>query len=140
MIDVLELRNSIATALASEVGLYTFPSGQSTPAIVVEDGAIRYVEEPTAQGLEVVIIPDVDPSAPTYFHGGDMRLDTQVKVVLKQWDAAKTTKVAREILIRLLDDIERIALVPRSTRLDAIESCTLTLSDSYYLLRLQKDD
>jgi hypothetical protein len=135
MIDATVLRDAIATALGDSIGIYTFSGGQMTPAIRIEDGSDPYDEEPSVEGLEVVIQPE-ETIGVTSFLAGDKQVALSSKIVLKQWDIEQTTKAAREILIKQLDDIEDVGpLVPRNGRLNNIEIFTITISTAFYLLK-----
>ncbi|MBD3883849.1 hypothetical protein IFO70_18980 [Phormidium tenue FACHB-886] len=64
MIDVLELRNALETALVDELGTYTFPTGATTPAIAVDMGNGQYPPAGVKpEGLECVIV--VSPKVQT---------------------------------------------------------------------------
>lgn len=142
MEDLQELQQTIETLLAGLIGIYTFSGGLVTAAIAIDDGSqplsatgeVLSNEQPTVTGLEVLIVPGAIDL--TNFLDGDKRVDLGTNVVLKQWDISKTTRAAREILVIYLDDVESVAPPQRrSTLLDTIETCTLTLSTSFHSLR-----
>lgn len=128
MINVLTLRSEIADLLTGQIGTYTFKNGLSTPAIRVEPS--HYPEEPKVSGLEVVI--SVESSlqvSPRLFN--DRLVEAVSTVTLKQWDVENTTQSARQSLIRYLDGVINVQVVPRATFLDNIETCTLTVEQSF---------
>lgn len=129
MTPVKEIWDALVEVLGSELGTYTFPSGQSTPAIRIEDGSSPYTEEPSVQGLEVVIQSSIDVPIQPLLDGYQQTFSHLVQ--LKQWDIEKTTldymslvmgamaqfdtlsvdRVNRQIRLTKLDNIERLSFV-----------------------------
>ena len=58
--NLLELRNELATLLSSALGTYTLPNGDTTPAIEVRSSGEALPSSTKVEGLEVVIIRDPD--------------------------------------------------------------------------------
>ena len=135
MIDIAALKTEVSTLLAGLIGTYTFSEGQQTDAIRIDDGAEPYVEQPTVTGLEVVIRPET-AIAGQMMLAGDRRLDFTSQIVLKQWDLSQSTQAAREALTKNLAFTDCV-IVPRSTVLDSIETCQITLTaESFHILYL----
>lgn len=135
MIDVDALKLEVETLLTGLVGTYTFSGGQQCDAIRVDDGADPYPEEPLVEGLEVVIRPETEIAGQMML-AGDRRLDFTSQVVLKQWQITENTQAAREALIKEMAFTECI-VVPRSTVLDTVEVCTITLDvESFHVMHL----
>lgn len=84
--NLLELRNELEILLAAELGTYTLPNGDTTPAISVRSSGENLPTGTTAAGLEVVIIrdPDLTP-IPQYSDAGALRNWT---VFLVDWSEA----------------------------------------------------
>ena len=84
--NLLELRNELEILLAAELGTYTLPNGDTTPAISVRSSGENLPTGTTATGLEVVIIrdPDLTP-IPQYADAGALRNWT---VFLVDWSEA----------------------------------------------------
>ena len=86
--------------------------------------------EPTVSGLEVVIIPESEMEFVPLLDSRMVELTTEI--VLKQWDADKSVRPARELIISSLDDVQSVGpLVPRNSALESIESCSILLSNAY---------
>lgn len=126
--NINELRSAIATALADQIGSYIFSQGLSTQALRIDDGSEPYPEDPEVQGLEVVIRPEVRVSQSLRL-GGDRIQSRRHEVVLKQWDINRTTKAARDALLLVLPVEGEAPIVPRSSALDTLETCTLTIEE-----------
>lgn len=58
--NILQLRSEIEVLLAGELGTYTLPNGETTPAISVRAEGEALPAGITANGLEVVLIRDPD--------------------------------------------------------------------------------
>lgn len=58
--NILQLRTEIQSLLTAELGSYTLPNGETTPAISVRSGGETLAAGTTADGLEAVIIRDPD--------------------------------------------------------------------------------
>lgn len=134
MIDLLNLRNNLETALAPHLGTYTFSTGDTTPAVKVEDGAIAESEQPSVEGLELVIIES--PEIPFSSVMGGYQEKHTALVVLKQWDVTATTLEARSPLVQALMGMENLVVsggkrVVRTSRLDNIETLTVQVSRSF---------
>jgi hypothetical protein len=59
-VNILQLRAEIEDLLTDELGVYTLPNGETTPAISVRADGEALPAGTTAEGLEVVIIRDPD--------------------------------------------------------------------------------
>jgi hypothetical protein len=97
--DVLALRTEIAAALADDLGTYTLPNGETTPAISVRPEGQRLAAETSASGLEVVILsePRLSPVG-AYLQQEAIR---EFIVFLVGWDDTANTTVAAEKLVFL---------------------------------------
>ena len=61
--NILQLRSEIEDLLTAELGVYTLPNGETTPAISVRAEGEALPAGMTADGLEAVIIRDPEPTA-----------------------------------------------------------------------------
>lgn len=135
MIDLLELRSTLAEALGGAIGTYTFVgTGATTPAIRVDDGSNPYEEEPKVDGLEVVIA--ASPEVPIAMLMGGYQQTFTVAIVLKQWDINATALDAMERVLPALMQSDSLAIgnprrIVRSTRLDNIETLTIPVSQTF---------
>jgi len=59
-VNILQLRSEIEDLLTAELGVYTLPNGETTPAISVRAEGEALPAGMTADGLEAVIIRDPD--------------------------------------------------------------------------------
>ena len=134
MINTLELRSTLITALAGQIGIYTFSNNLSTPAVRAEDE--NYDEEPKVTGLEVVIQLSLKTSiAPLLIGvlGGAYEETSTAQITLKQWDIAKNTRAAMDATLAAIFQLEDVLLAGnptrtvRSTKLDNIETCTIQI-------------
>ena len=84
--NLLELRNELASLLSASLGTYTLPNGATTPAISVRSSGEALPTGTTVTGLEVVLIrdPDLTP-IPQYAEAGALRNWT---VFLVDWSDA----------------------------------------------------
>jgi hypothetical protein len=133
MIDLNELGTALETSLDEELGTYTFSNGLSTAAIRVDDGSDPFDEEPAVDGLECVIQQAIDvPIRPLL--GGDYQQDWATAIVLKQWDIERTTLVGMHLALEALAEfsfqLAGVRRVVRSSRLDNIETCTISLIET----------
>jgi len=90
-VDLIGLRTAIETALSDELGIYVFPNGQTTPAIVLSMGTdTSPIVGTKAEGLECVLVfrPDV-PLRPLM--GNAFEETYTVQILLKQWSAEQNT-------------------------------------------------
>lgn len=136
MLDTEALRETITTALADQIGLYTFSTGETTAAIRVDDGADPYEENPTASGLEVVIQPILETSIVQMMGGYQQTFS--VLIVLKQWDIEETTIEAMLALMPYLHSLDELNVgavrrIVRSSKLDNIETLTIQASQVFYI-------
>lgn len=127
--DVLTVRSLVASALASDLGTYTFSNAATTPALRVETGSQDYPERPTVSGLEVIIKPRTD-TAYTPMLAGDFALDDRGEVILKQWDTSRNTIAATNKLLKTLQPyIESVEpRIQRDELLDTVEQQILIIS------------
>jgi hypothetical protein len=134
VINLLALRTTLEAALEPHLGIYTFSTGDTTPAVKIEDGSIAESEQPSVEGLELVIIesPEIPFSA---VMGGYREMYTAL-IILKQWDIAATTLEARSPLLQALMGMDNLLVsggkrVVRTSRLDNIETLTVQVSQSF---------
>ena len=112
--NILELRNELATLLAAELGTYTLPNGATTPAIAVRSSGETLPADTTCTGLEVVIIrdPDLTP-IPQYTEAGALRTWT---VFLIDWSDAVDLEPIGAYLIESYDGTQVVTVpVPKGT-------------------------
>jgi hypothetical protein len=85
-VNLLELRNELATLLSASLGTYTLPNGATTPAIAVRSSGENLPPDTAVSGLEVVVIrdPDLTP-IPQYSDAGALRTWT---IFLIDWSNA----------------------------------------------------
>lgn len=96
--NILQLRAEIADLLADELGVYTLPNGETTPAISVRAAGEDLPTGTSVEGLEVVIIRDPDLNAiPQYDEAGALR---RWSVFLVSWSSYVEIEVATAMLIR----------------------------------------
>lgn len=95
--DILQLRAGIAEVLAAELGRYTLPNGEYTPALSVRAEGEALPVRTRAEGLEAVIIRDPDLRAiPQYAEAGALRTWT---VLLVAWSTYVEVEIAAAKLI-----------------------------------------
>jgi hypothetical protein len=134
MIETEVIRDAIETALGSSIGVYAFSTGQSAPAIRVDEGLDPFTEDPDVTGLEVVLTPSIAVAIAPVFGGWNQTFTMEIS--LKQWDI---TKKALPALALLLDAIAQfselgtgqIKRVIRREKLDNIETITLEVWQSF---------
>jgi hypothetical protein len=136
MATTQELKEALSTALADQIGLYTFSDGQTTAAIRVDDGSEPYEEEPSVEGLEVVIVPALEVAV-TPMLGGYKDTYTTL-IVLKQFDIEETTLPCRTKVLEALCQFSELGIgqmrrVLRSNKLDNIETLTVQVSESVWV-------
>lgn len=120
------LQQRLIDALGPLLGTYTSLSGETTPAIVIDDTG-NSPQGMSASGLEVVIQPEASASVTAML--GSNKIAAETTVLLKQWDLSDTTIAATEALLLAIDEITDVApRVVRSSVLDNIESRRLTLT------------
>lgn len=143
MIDTESLRNAITTALSDQLGTYTFSGNQTTPAVRLDDGSDPYDEEPSVEGLEVVIVTNPEVSISMLMGGYQQTFSALI--VLKQWDIEQTTLAAMTALMPYLNaednlQIGAIQRVPRKIKRDNIETLSIQVSQAFYVTSTFDDD
>lgn len=131
-----EIKAALSSALDTQIGVYTFSDGQTTPAIRIDDGSEPYEEDPSVTGLEVVIVPALEVAV-TPMLGGYKDTYTTL-IALKQWDIEQTTLPYRTKVIEALAEFSDLATgqmrrVMRSSKLDNIETLTVQVSESVWV-------
>lgn len=134
--DILTLRNQIENLLTNPtplLGTYSFVDAAGN--VVATDYAIAVLTDglyppvgTQISGLEVVIEPDsavkVEPLL------SENRVDTDIKITLKQWAAGETTVAATAVLLDGLPGLLGVRpRVPRNSVLDTIETQTIVLKE-----------
>jgi hypothetical protein len=118
MIDLLNLRNILETALAEELGAYTFVTEagtQTTGAIALDMGDGSYpIAGTRVDGLECVII--FRPEIPMKVLFGGYEETYSVQIVLKQWDAVRTTLPGLDKVLEALGEMPELSLQSGSVR------------------------
>ncbi|MFN6472608.1 MAG: hypothetical protein RMY36_023445 [Nostoc sp. SerVER01] len=131
---LVTLRSQIVTALALEIGTYTFPDGTTDPAIAILGlGSATEIYPPkdtTVAGLEVVLVTLNSIRIQQRLDGIVQNVITQI--FLKQFDTSKNTIAP---LLKLLSVIE-IDGDPIRTVTDPyignIETCQMQILHSFY--------
>lgn len=139
LISIAALRSRLATALADELGTYTYKSAAGstlsiTPALKIEDGSFPLVQgkvwdqRPEVAGLEVVIRPQLESDFQALL-GRQYTLDHTTVITLKQWNLSDTVLTAAALLISELRDVlDSIGpRVVRNTSFDSVESQSFTV-------------
>lgn len=131
-----ELKTALAEALGERLGTYTFSARQTTPAIRTDDGTDPFDEEPTVQGLEVVIVPQIEVPMKQMMGGWQDTYTTLI--VLKQWDIQENTLAVRDLALNALMQFDTLAVgqirrVMRTTKLDNIETLTIPVSENVWV-------
>lgn len=136
--DYAGLRDAIASDLAAELGTYTFPDGNTSPAIRLEIGDQGSNPAGTScDGLEVIVVA-IPSYTLTPIVGGHQKT-TRAVVQLKMWDrtrsllGAGTTEGA---LDRVLDTLRYLDIdispsirgVPQFEQLGNIETASIEVS------------
>lgn len=134
-IDLIEFRTALAGAIADQLGTHIFANGSQTPAVRIEDGSRQYAEEPSVQGMELVI--RVSPEIPMVEQFGGYRVTYQYLVSLAQWDTAQTTLGARSHIRSAIKSfpslrITRLVRVPRREDMDIIETLNFTVIEEEF--------
>jgi hypothetical protein len=128
----LAIRSAILAAISGQLGTYTFSNGATQDAFQATDRDSPFPEEPRVSGLEAIY--QVDPTGPDYTRLLSMQyaIRRQGVITLKQWDISATTRAAIDALIPALSRIpvriEEFVRVPRSARLNNIETATISFS------------
>jgi hypothetical protein len=124
--NILSLRSLINGLLSSELGTYTFSSGQTTPSICVLPDNVFGMNYPpngvTVSGLEVVLVDSFNIKHRPILRGSYNK--EFVEITLKQWDITKTTVAATNLLVYGIKE-DYLELRPRmiaDRNLDNIES------------------
>lgn len=135
MITLPEIRSRIVSALADELGTYTYTGvagdTDNSPAIKIDRGAYPSgYQEPKVTGLEVVIEPEIASPGYAARLGGDFELSHQSRITLKQWDPGETTLTARSLLLKEFTNLfdSPPVRVPRAEALGAPEQLILTFT------------
>lgn len=136
MIDYLAIRQSLEAALAGELGTYTFPDGQTTPAMAVVVGKNYYPQSATPSGLECVVVVDLGVGIKNLLNNSYEKT-WRADIVLKQWDASDDAKDCIDYLEFVEDAIaglDDVAIQPNSIKglasdknLQAIQVLQLTV-------------
>ncbi len=138
MISYIAIRDSLAIALADELGTYEYSNGGVTVAIAIETEANKSVEKATRTGLELVITPD-SRRVVTQTHGSQLLL-LYGRLTLRQWDSTKTTTAAIAIVLDALQEefpgltVSGVEIDLRSEKLDdRLEEFSLEFSQAFLL-------
>jgi hypothetical protein len=130
MKTIIDIRTELETLLENELGTYTFKNGKTAIASCVLPDAQLGWEYPAngtkAEGLEMVLIPNITVDSKVMLDGFKTVYKTQIK--LKQWDKTKTTVNATKILIQEFSEL--IEIRPRilpSTELKIIETQVINI-------------
>ena len=134
-----ELRDRVATALATELGTKTFGTtgGETTvQALTIDDGSTakliggrRWTQNPARHtGLECVIEPEIDSNIQPLL-ADDYYLVHTTRITLKQFDVTSTTMTARALLIQELRNLIDVVgpRITRNSQLDSVEQISFDL-------------
>jgi len=137
LINSQEIRNVLAIALASQLGIYTFSNGQTRTAIVIDDNSDPLLDEVKKTGLELVIVPSIRVPIASSF--GSFRQTFSVEIIANQWDITQTTLVSMPLILDTMkSQFSHLRLVSaerilRSLKLDNIETFSLTVSQEFLM-------
>ena len=137
MINSQEIRDVLAIALASQLGIYTFSNGQTRPAIVIDDNSDPLLDEVKKTGLELVIVPGIRVPIASSF--GSFRQTFSIEIIANQWDITQTTLVSMPLILDTMQSqFSHLRLVSaerilRSLKLDNIETFSLTVSQEFLM-------
>lgn len=137
MINSVAIRDELAIALASQLGLYRFSNGQTKPAIAIDDGSDPSPETPQATGLELVLVPSIRVPIASSFGGFIQTFSVQVAV--KQFDVSRTTLEAMPVILDTLrSQFSELSLsgaerVLRSAKLDNVETFSVVVSQDFLM-------
>ena len=95
--NILQLRSEIEALLSSQLGTYTLPNGETTPAIAVRPEGEALSADTTADGLEVVIIRDPDLTAILQYADADTIRRWVVYLVV--WNTYVQVETATDLLV-----------------------------------------
>jgi hypothetical protein len=131
---LVTLRSQIVTALALEIGTYTFPDGSTDPAIAVLGlGSAVEIYPPkdtSVTGLEVVLVTLNSIRIERRLDGIIQNIITQV--FLKQFDTSKNTITPLFKLLSVIDiDGDPIRTVS-DPYIGNIETCQMQILHSFY--------
>ncbi|PHJ69142.1 hypothetical protein VF14_03125 [Nostoc linckia z18] len=131
---LVTLRSQIVTALALEIGTYTFPDGTTDPAIAVLGlGSAVEIYPPkdtSVTGLEVVLVTLNSIRIEQRLDGIIQNIITQV--FLKQFDTSKNTITPLFKLLSVIDiDGDPIRTVS-DPYIGNIETCQMQILHSFY--------
>lgn len=134
-VTVQELKTALIDGVGSQLGTYTFSEGQTTPAIRIDDGTEPFDEDPSVEGLELVVVPQLEVPVKDMMGGYQETYTTLI--VLKQWDIELGTMSARPAVLAALHQFGSLAVgqvrrVMRSTKLDNIETLTIPVSENVW--------
>lgn len=136
MISAQELKDALLLSLAEQLGTYSFSNGITVAAIRIDDGASPYPEEPQVDGLEIVIVPQIEVSVQVLMGGYQ---DTHSTLIaLKQWTIDKTTTPSRGPLLATLSqfpslNIRSLRRIIRSSKLDNVETLSVLVEEIEYI-------
>jgi hypothetical protein len=136
-LDYPALRDAIAADLVNDLGTYTFPDGNTAPAIRLEIGNMgKNPEGTTCDGLEVVVV-----AIPTYTLTpivGGKQLTTRAVITLKMWDRERSLLIGptEAPLDQVLETLQYLDIdisptikgVPQFEQLGNIETATIEVS------------
>jgi len=137
LINSQEIRDVLAIALASQLGIYTFSNGQTRPAIVIDDNSDPRLDEVKKTGLELVIVPSIRVPIASSF--GSFRQTFSVEIIANQWEITQTTLVSMPLILDTMkSQFSHLRLVSaerilRSLKLDNIETFSLTVSQEFLM-------
>jgi len=137
LINSQEIRDVLAIALVSQLGIYTFSNGQTRPAIVIDDNSDPLLDEVKKTGLELVIVPSIRVPISNCFVG--FRQTFSVEIIANQWDITQTTLVSMPLILDTMQSqFSHLRLVSaerilRSLKLDNIETFSLTVSQEFLM-------
>lgn len=130
--ETTALTEAIAAILAGDIGMYTYATGQTTPALKQEWGVSEGSQQPTVTGIEVVVVVAANLQTPQTLDGYLWR--TPWEVLIKQWDTEDTALRAylklQDGLIRLGYDLSPAVRSPRRSELDSIEQVRISVQRS----------
>jgi hypothetical protein len=118
MLDTAGLRAAIEEKLADDLGIFTFPTGDTVPAVSVLIGNNNYPPpDTTISGLECAIVVDLGVSIKNLLDNCYQKT-WRAAVVLKQWDSSDSAIDVIDYLPKLEEAIAEtdLAIEPGSIR------------------------
>lgn len=129
--NFLNLRNSIESRLASEIGTYQYLDGSTTPSIAVDVGGTYPPPDVNVEGLEILLRPNTAPELETT--STSLAASFPHSLVFKIWSGSYFLP---DIWVKVIDLFQNPEFRPRiepDESLGIIESQEIVFTH-YYLI------